>query len=231
MMDTNNATPHDASDYNRAIRQTIPYYDAIQRETIDLVRAVKPDVTCWLDTGCGTGYLVELALPLFPATRFLLTDPSEAMLREAGRRFGNTSSDRVALLPAAGTEDLTALDLGAKPEVVTAILSHHYLSASGRERAVRSCRQVMEDGGLFIAFENIDFGLPTSNEIALDRWCKHQAEQGRAQEAVELHRKRFKTRYFPITIDEHLNLLRTTGFHDAGMFWLSCMQAGFFAIR
>ncbi len=231
MMDTDNATPYYASDYNRAIRQTIPYYEAIQRETIDLVRTVKPDVKCWLDTGCGTGYLVELALPLFPATRFLLTDPSEAMLREAGRGFENISSDRVALLPAAGTGDLTALDLGEKPQVVTAILSHHYLSASARQTAVRSCCQVMDDGGLFIAFENIDFGLPTSNEIALERWCKYQTQHGRAQEAVELHRKRFKTRYFPITIDEHLNLLRATGFRDAGMFWLSCMQAGFFAIK
>jgi tRNA (cmo5U34)-methyltransferase len=230
-MDTDNTTPHDASDYDRAIRQTIPHYDAIQLETIDLVRAVKPDVTCWLDTGCGTGYLVELALPLFPATRFLLTDSSGAMLCEAGRRFENITSYRVALLPPTGTEDLTALDLGARPQVVTAILSHHYLGVSGRQRAIRSCFRVMEDGGVFIAFENIDFGPPASNEIGLERWCRYQSQKGKAPAAVESHRKRFKTSYFPITIDEHLKLLKATGFRNAGMFWLSCMQAGFFAIK
>jgi hypothetical protein len=38
-----------------------------------------------LDTGCGTGYLVELALPVFPQTRFILADPAQAMLERWGR--------------------------------------------------------------------------------------------------------------------------------------------------
>lgn len=196
MTDADNTTPQDASDYDRTIRQTIPYYDAIQAETIDLVRTIKPHVTCWLDTGCGTGLLVELALPLFPATRFFLMDPSEAMLREARRRFVDASSKRVLLLPASGTEDLTAVRLDARPQVVTAILSHHYLSASGRVRAVRSCCEVMEDGGLFVTFKNIDLGVSGANQTALERWGNYQMEQGRSPAAVELHRKRFKTGIF-----------------------------------
>lgn len=226
-----NTTPYAACDYDRSVRKTIPYYDAIQEETIQLLKTIKPDVACWLDVGCGTGYLIKLALPLFPNTRFLLTDPSEAMLREARRRFQNAPSDRVTILPATGAEDLTVSGPDARPQVITAVLSHHYLSAAGREKAVRSCYEALEDGGLFVTFENIDFGVSEINETALDRWGNHQLEHGRPPSEVEAHRKRFKTGYFPITIDEHLRLLGAAGFRTAGMFWLSCMQAGFFAIK
>lgn len=42
---------------------------------------------------------------------------------------------------------------------------------------------------------------------------------------------RFKHKYFPITIGEHLNLLKRVGFRVAELFWLSYMQAGFYAIK
>ncbi len=56
-------------------------------------------------------------------------------------------------------------------------------------------------------------------------------EQGRSTSEVESHRKRFNIRYFPITIEEHLDQLRNTGFQVAEIFWLSYMQAGFFAVK
>ena len=230
-MDTDSAAALNPSDYNRAIRKIMPYYDTIHNETIGLVRAIKPNVTCWLDTGCGTGQLVELALPLFPSTLFVLVDPSEAMLGVARSRLGDPSSGRVCFLPPSGSENLAVFQLDARPQVITAILSHHYFSLSERRKAVQLCREILEDGGVFVSFENIDFGVPRFNEIALERWSSYQIELGRTPAEAELHRKRFKTRYFPITIDEHLHLLRTTGFRDSGIFWLSFMQAGFFAIK
>ena len=75
MIQADNNTPYASSVYDQNVRQTIPFYETIHLETIDLVKTVKPDVSCWLDTGCGTGYLVEMALPLFPGTRFVLADP------------------------------------------------------------------------------------------------------------------------------------------------------------
>jgi tRNA (cmo5U34)-methyltransferase len=231
MTEPDNATPHRASDYDQVIRRIIPFYDAIQTESLDLVKSVKPDVKYWLDTGCGTGYLIEMALRLFPQTQFILTDPSEAMLKEAKKRFKNEPSERVRIISAMGSENLISGGLEVKPQVITAILCHHYLSASGRRRAVQSCYETLEDGGLFITFENIDNGILRANEIALDRWGNYQIKQGSSVSAVESHRKRFKTRYFPITIDEHLDQLRATGLQIAQIFWLSYMQAGFFALK
>jgi hypothetical protein len=49
--------------------------------------------------------------------------------------------------------------------------------------------------------------------------------------AVEAHLRRFKTQYIPITVSEHLDVLRAAGFRVAGPFWLAQMQAGFYAIK
>jgi tRNA (cmo5U34)-methyltransferase len=231
MAQPDNTTPHSASEYDQVIRQIIPLYDTIQSETLDLVKSVRPDVSYWLDTGCGTGYLMEVALPLFLQTQFILTDPSEAMLLEANKRFRHENSQRVKILPAMGSEDLITSGLEVKPQVITAILCHHYLSASGRIEAVRSCYEALEEGWLFVTFENIDFGSSEANEIALDRWGNYQLKQGSSVSTMESHRKRFKVRYFPITIEEHLDQLESTGFQLSGMFWLSYMQAGFFAVK
>jgi len=48
---------------------------------------------------------------------------------------------------------------------------------------------------------------------------------------VENHLKRFNVEYFPINIEEHLSLLRKSGFSVVEMFWYSYMQAGFYCIK
>ena len=60
-----NLTAHKASEYDQKVRQTIPFYDTIHAEVLRLVKLVKPEVKSWVDTGCGTGRLVEQALSRF----------------------------------------------------------------------------------------------------------------------------------------------------------------------
>jgi tRNA (cmo5U34)-methyltransferase len=223
-----NATPHSAPEYDQKVRQTIPFYETLQKEAVDLVRAARPDVTCWLDTGCGTGYLVDLARPFFPNAQFILADPSEAMLALARQRLG---SEQVRLLKPAGSEGLATRVKAAECQVVTAIQCHHYLRPPQREQAVRACFDTLEAGGLFVTFENITFASHQAVQIGLERWGQWQREAGRSPSTVAEHLKRFGTEYFPITVAEHLAMLKQTGFQFAEVFWLSQMQAGFYAIK
>lgn len=231
MTHSGNSTPHSTADYDTRVRVTIPYYDAIQWEAIELVLSARPDPACWLDTGCGTGYLAEQALPLFPGTRFLLADPSEEMIHAAQERLAGQVSERVTFLAPAGTQDLLLPEPEMKVQVVTAIMCHHYLDTAGREKAVRFCSDVLEKGGLFVVFENIDFGSEDANRLALDRWVRHQTTHGATHSDAKAHRARFKTRYFPLKVEEHLRLLRNAGFRTVELFWLSVMQAGFYGIK
>jgi tRNA (cmo5U34)-methyltransferase len=225
-----NSTPHAAGRYDAEVTRTIPFYDQFHSQTIDLVRVVLPRVSVWLDTGCGTGSLVEQALPFFPGTRFLLADPSIAMLDIARGTFAGSSPERVCLLDAMATERLAG-NVPGTPQVITAIQCHHYGDEQARKAATDACFRLLESGGLYITFENIRPDTERGREIGLDRWCAFQREAGRQDREVEEHRLRFGKSYFPITVTDHLDLLRASGFGVAEVFWLSHMQAGFYAIK
>ena len=176
MNNQDNTTPHTSSDYDRHVRQTIPFYETMHREAVDLVHRAMPGASCWLDTGCGTGYLVELALPLFPQTQFLLADPSTPMLEQAARRFQDLDASRLRFLDPVTSQDLLSHLDGAVPQVVTAMQVHHYLQPSERRRAVEACYRVLADDGLFVTFENIAPRTDAGIRLGLDRWGRFQIQ-------------------------------------------------------
>jgi tRNA (cmo5U34)-methyltransferase len=227
---SDNSTPHSAFDYDREISRTVPFYSLLHSETIDLVRTLVPDVSVWLDTGCGTGYLAEQAVRVLPNTRFLLADPAQAMLDQARMRLTHVPSSRICFLGAFPSEELAGV-VSETPQVITAIQSHHYGGDVVRRRATATCFQLLDKGGLYVTFENFRPDTQQGIKLGLDRWCRFQIEAGRSEKSVEEHRSRFEKNYFPITLSQHLELLRTTGFSAVEMFWLSHMQAGFYAIK
>jgi tRNA (cmo5U34)-methyltransferase len=231
MANPDNTTPHKAKAYDRSVRQAIPFYKTIQLETVDMVKALKPEATCWLDTGCGTGYLIESALPYFPETSFILTDPSEPMLKQAMKRLKGLPKKQVRYLPRIPSENLLTYKGKVHPDVITAILCHHYLKKAQRRQATEACFQLLSKGGIFITVENIAPDTRQGISAALKRWKWFQIEHGRAPAVVEEHIKRFNTKYFPITMEEHFQLLRETGFKVVELFWMSHIQAGFYAIK
>jgi tRNA (cmo5U34)-methyltransferase len=231
MTDSNGTTSFTPEVYDDVVRQIMPFYDVIQSEVIDLVRTVKPDVKQWLDTGCGTSNLVEIALQFFPNTTFVLTDPTELMIKRARERLKAFPEKRVRFLPPTPSEGLLAHQDFLKPQVITAILCHHYFKREQRRTATAVCYQLLNAGGVFISVENIMPDSIQGTRLGLERWKRFQLEQGRINVMAEKHIKRFNSEYFPITVNEHVELLRKTGFETVELFWKSQMQAGFYAIK
>jgi tRNA (cmo5U34)-methyltransferase len=73
--------------YDEEIRNILPYYDSFHEETINLVKAMTSKPAIWLDTGCGIGTFVKMALKHFPDAKFVLSDPSAEMLEDARRKL------------------------------------------------------------------------------------------------------------------------------------------------
>ncbi len=118
-----------------------------------------------------------------------------------------------------------------KLDVITAIQSHHYLSKAKREKATRTCYSLLKNRGLYITFENIRPFSKKGIENAKKYWSDFQLSKGKDAETVRNHMKRFDSEYFPITVDEHLKLLKACGFQTVELFWYSYMQAGFYCIK
>ncbi len=225
-----NTTPHLPEDYDGQISSVLPYYSSFHLETIKLVKSLPSSPKVWMDTGCGTGSLVNNAIEEFFDTKFLLLDPSEGMLDQAKGKLSFYPAGRVQFLKASPTQEFSQ-ELEEKPDVITAIQCHHYLSRESRERATSMCYNLLKEGGIYITFENIRPLTEEGVSIGKRYWGNFQSAHGRKEEEIQKHLERFDTEYFPITVEEHLKLLRETGFRTVELFWYSYMQAGFYCIK
>ncbi len=224
-----NKTAHTAVEYDEKIRATVPNYEYFHSETIDLVKAINPMPERWLDTGCGTGTFGILASEVFSSTKFVLADPSAGMLEIVRAKVSETDSIRIKLVQPVSTQDICGLiDYF---DVITAIQAHHYLEGETRRTATENCFRMLKDKGVYITFENIRPFSDTGIKLGLERWKRFQVSKGKGVEEAEKHVDRFGKEYFPITVEEHLKLLKETGFSAVEVFWISYMQAGFYAIK
>lgn len=75
-----NRTPLQCEDYDVQIRKTMPYYETMHQEILNLALCLDRVPELWLDTGCGTGTFVRRrAVDALPTTKFILTDPFSGM--------------------------------------------------------------------------------------------------------------------------------------------------------
>ncbi len=222
-----NITSQPAACYDQNIAITIPYYHIMIEEICDLVAATQPEPGTWLDTGCGSGTLVLKASERFKRTRFTLADPSRAMIELAQKKLAFLK-DKVDFA-IAGTEELD-LPMG-RYAVVTALISHHYFAEETRKKATQHCYNLLVEGGIYLNVETIKPPSEQSLALGLKRWREAQLRGGKAPEAVERHLSRYGRELKPITVLQHLELLKTCAFSTADLFWASYMQAGFYAIK
>jgi len=225
---SDNKTSKPAREYDANVGKTIPYHWLFYEETLELIKIVQPRPTAWLDAGCGTGILVSEAAEVFPGIHFVLMDPSAAMLEVAKDKFANKPKMQTTYV-LAGTETIEY-----PPEsfdVITAILSHHYFNKETRHKALIKCFDMLKKGGVFVTFETVSPDSAQGVRIGLERWRTAIIRNGKDAEAADQHISRFGTVLLPITVAEHLELLRRVGFAVVEILWRSGMQAGFYAIK
>jgi tRNA (cmo5U34)-methyltransferase len=226
MFNSGNSTPHTVETYDAQVCKTLPYYNSFHDETLNLIRATHIDPTNWLDTGCGTGTLVQKAIAQFSKTKFVLADPSPQMIAVAKQKLSGYDSVEFIEVP---TEKLS--NLKTRFDVITAIQSHHYSTISERQKATEVCFNLLNHKGIYVTFENTRALTEQGTAIGKENWKNFQIRSGRDQITAEGHMQRFGTEYYPITIEQHLSLLRKTGFSTVELFWFSYMQAGFYCLK
>ena len=219
-----NKSAYNSSVYDENIVSTLPYYREYHNQIIDLVKAMGTKDINWLDTGCGTGTLASRVLDSRDDVKFTLCDPSEQML-EISKDKLNGHDIRVFNIAS------QMMTFDSEFDVVTAVQSHHYLKPDERKTAVENCFRALKDNGVFITFENIRMTTEDSDKIALKRWENFLSDHLKDPDIVKMHIDRRGVEVFPITIEEHIKLLREAGFKSVDVLWTSYLQAGFWAIK
>lgn len=213
-----------AKEYDKKINATIPYYTDFYDQTIDVVEQCKFDKMDWLDLGCGTGSLEERAFQRFSEIDFVLIDPSEKMLEQAKMKLKNKCVQYICM-------SSTDIQFRNRFHIITAIQSHHYLQENERKIATKCVYQALKEGGIYISFENIISDDEEVKEFELLRWGRYQQRHGKTEIEAKEHNARCGTKYYPITIEQHIQLLRSVGFRKVHVFWISYMQMGIYAMK
>lgn len=221
----NNKTLFIADEYENKIRKVIPYYDEIPNQIFSVIEAYfgEKEISL-LDTGCGSGIFAEKAAEKLSVSKMVLCDPSENMLNAAKQKLNGKKCEFRCI----GSEQL---DYEEEFDVITAIQCHHYFSLEEREKAVKNCFRALKQGGMFIYFENTASFTETGKNITLKRVEKFGLNSGRIEKEVTHHTSRYNSEYYPVTAEQHLELLRKTGFSTVEMLWYSYLQSGYYGIK
>ncbi len=221
-----NMSAFNSFEYDSKISSALPYYEEFHSQVMDMVRAMNFKKINWLDTGCGTGKTARKALAELSGMEitFTLCDISGEMLKIARGMLGDNG---ITYRNISSQE----LDYREQFDIVTAIQCHYYLPRAERETAVKNCFQALKENGIFITFENIRLENDNADLIAVRRWQNYMLSKGRKQQEIQSHIERCGTEILPITITEHFDLLKKSGFRWAEPLWFSYVQAVFFAIK
>lgn len=223
-MKNDNTTPMSAGAYDKEINNTIPYYSEFYEQTFDVIGQCGFSELRWLDLGCGTGSLEKLAFERFHNPQFVLIDPSEKMLEKAKEKLERENIEYIC-------GDSTSINYEDCFDVVTAIQSHHYMHEEERKKSTENVYKALKKGGIFISFENVipEDEVVKSNELL--RWGQYQQRHGKTEAEAKAHNARCGVNYFPITVSQHIDLLKNSGFEHVHVFWYSYMQMGIYAIK
>ncbi len=221
---SDNTSAFSALEYDEKIKKTIPYYEDFYKQITDVVKTHFNKPLTWLDIGCGTGKTAETAFMETDIEKFIFCDNSVKMMDIVRKRFKNKNAEFI-------TASFPELNTDIRFDVITAVQVFHYLSKEQRMNAVKKCYELLTTNGIFITFENFAPYNETVKHLFLERWKKYQLSQGRSIKECDEHIRRYGKEYFPISISEHLGVLKDCGFDNAEILWVSNMQAGLLAIK
>lgn len=223
-MTYDNTTPITAKRYDEKINDTLPYYQEFYNQTLDVVEQCGFGKIDWLDLGGGTGSLEEQAFQKFSDIHFVFADPSEKMIEQAREKLQDASVQYIC----AGS---TSVHFTEQFDVVTAIQSHYYMQEEEHKEATECVYHALKMDGIYINFENV---IPEDGEIKkfeLLRWGKYQQRHGKTEEEAKAHNARCGVNYFPLTVNQHIQLLKDVGFQKVHVFWYSYMQMGIYGVK
>lgn len=219
-----NKSAFNSDNYDKKIKQTLPYYDDFYTQVVEVVKIFNHKALRWLDIGCGTGKMGSVAFENVELDKFVFCDSSDEMIRIAKERFNCHNAEFSVC-------DVQNLTYDNEFDVITAIQVNHYLHIDERRVALQKCYESLKNNGLFFSFENFEPFTSVGKTVYLEKWKRYQMKQGKTFEECKKHIERYGKDYFPISLSKNLELMRNCGFKVVEILWLTNMQVCFWGIK
>lgn len=220
-----------ASVFDDMLQRSIPFYEELQRMTVELAcRFVQSDSTI-VDLGCSTGTtLAELAHAIDdPTVTFVGVDNSPAMLAKAREKLRKEGVDGRCRLVTADLND-EQLDLGSA-SVVVMNWTLQFVRPLHRDAVIRRVHDALVDRGCLIVLEKVLGNESLLNRLYIDLYHQFKNRHGYSRSEIAHKRERLENVLIPYRIDENLLLLERNGFAVRDAFFRWYHWAGFLGVK
>lgn len=215
-----------ADSFDTHVRKSVPFYDEIQRMTVELSEYFIQNQSMIYDLGCSTGETLTQLCELHrkKQAQFIGVELSEPMAEKAR---SNLSSQPVRVI----NENVMDIDFSPSPDFVTALFTLQFLTVEERRKIMKNIYQNLTEGGAIVFAEKIHSDESRFEDMWLELFWDFKRRQDLSPEQILQKAGSIRGVLKPLSIQENLHLLKQAGFDSAATFFQWYNWAGFIAVK
>lgn len=220
-----------ANVFDDMVSRSVPYYEEMQRMTVELVGDFARDNTSIYDIGCSTGTtLAMIDQQISPPKKITLVgiDNSRQMLRKA--------KEKLSAAQLTHPYQLKCVDIHKKLPIenasaVTMLLTLQFARPLYREKIVRRIADGMTNNGCLLLIEKITSEETTFNRLFIEHYYDFKRRNGYSEMEIAKKREALENVLIPYRVEENIELLKTAGFRHVEIFFRWYNFCGIMAIK
>jgi tRNA (cmo5U34)-methyltransferase len=214
-----------AACFANMLERSIPDYKSMRALTYKIgEQYIRPD-TLIVDVGCSTGLAVEPFVKKYrDQNDFLLIDNAPAMVDACKKRFIGE--------PGVSVENGNLweyLPLQDPVSLVLSVLSLQFMPTSYRQQMIFDIYKSLVPGGALILVEKIV--SENLDDLMVQMYYEMKRENGYTQAQIMEKRRSLENVLSPLKPEWNVDMLRTAGFCEIGMFWRCLNFCGWIAVK
>ncbi|MBI4355061.1 MAG: carboxy-S-adenosyl-L-methionine synthase CmoA [Candidatus Omnitrophica bacterium] len=215
--------------FDDMLHRSVPFYAEIQRMMGEIAAEFAVEGTNLYDLGCSTANTLLALDPVVPSrVRFVGVDSSQEMLNRAREKLTQQGCQRPYELVCA---DLNQGVLVTKASVVIMSLTLQFVRPLVRHRLMSSIVQGMQTQGCLILIEKV---LPKDsmlNRLFIKYYYGFKERQGYTKTEIAQKREALENVLVPYRLEENMELLLSSGFTQADVFFKWYNFCGLIALK
>jgi len=207
----------DTAAYGVEIAKWFPDYEFVHGLLCDVVRPYLPSNALILDLGGGTGRIAKLLLDELASCRIVVQDISANMLSEVPNKLSEYAG-RFKCVQGDFFSEQFELEPNRFDCIVSVHAIHHGRGTRVYHSLYRRIFRWLKSGGCFVCLDNVAGDTPELAALSYAAWAETLKSNYNAEEIRSIVETTIREDS-PISLREHLEILRDCGFDRADVVW------------
>ena len=218
-----------ASVFDDMLHRSVPFYQEIQRMTVEMGRKFYQENTNVYDLGCSTGTTLKLFCEAIddPGAQFVGYDTSQPMVDKATEKLTRANViDRCRVY----NEDIREAEM-SNASIVSMMFTLQFIRPLFRDAMIKKIYDSLVDGGCFIMTEKVLGNETTLNRLFIELYYDFKRNNNYSELEITQKREALENVLIPYRIEENISILQRNGFELVEPFFRWYNFAGFVAIK